>query len=432
MATATPDGRQETGRVVEGRRDARSLLRRFRVPLAVVLGLIFAVHGFTISFDALFAKRNFALTARVTGSPEASVRAWQVAATRDPALIANAAIRSHAAAAIRREPLGAEALRALAFHEDGARNRQRAAELAGLSQDVTRRDELNQILLARFAAREEDVAGAMHHLGIALTTSRRTREEVFALMLPLLSNPEFKQALAGEIDERNEWIAAFTRLALISNGVDVRDLADIFLQARPQDAGSLARATGPDFLTRLARSTDAERTRALFALQYPEELPILRDAGITRETARPGLGLLGWSPVKSGTAGAQLGETASGGFGALAFTANSDDGQPVLRRALFLPTGNYTLTERRSTQAPSGVTASGSSDFRWTVQCENGGAWQQIETRQVSAGAMGFSLPPDCPMQILELQVAAPRGPSRAEIVIEALDVRQAAPTSRP
>ncbi len=401
-----------------GRDDTHGLssVNRVRPVLACLVGLAIAAHAFTISFDALFAARNPALTVRVTGAAQADVRNWQVAALRDPETLGDPAIRSSAAAAIRREPLNASALRALAYHEEHEGELVRAGELAQLSQEVTRRDELNQLLLARLAAREDDVPGAMEHLGIALTTSRRTREEIFALMVPLLPDPEFRAALSGEVARDNEWIAAFARMALVSNGVDVRDVADVFLRADREESGALARAIGPVFLSLLARSGDAEATRALFVRAFPERVGVLRDTRLSDQTAQADMGWLGWSPVDGAATGAELGRTDDGGFGAIAFSSGAQDGAPVLRRVLQLSPGRYALTDQRGERVDGDAVR-----FDWAVKCHARGLWRPIDIER-DGEAAALTIAPDCPMQMIELQAFARRGRNSGEVLIE--DVR--------
>jgi len=399
--------------------------RRYRAAAIVLLGLVVSVHAFAESFDTLFASRNPALASSVTGAAHADVRKWQIGATRDPAQFSDSSIRSSAAAALRRNPLNPEALRALAYHEDAVGAFDRAGEIAKLSQDVTRRDELNQLLLARLAAREGDIAGAMDHLGTALTTSRRTREEVFALMVPLLPNADFREALAGEVTTDTEWMVPFFTTALRSRGTDARNVVDVILLAKPQEAAAVARAIGPELLSRSVRTADAVRTSRLFALQFPGQARLLHDAAISPDTSRAEFGLLGWSPIVEGTRGSQLGRTGKGNFGVLVYAASSKNRAPVLRRVLLLPAGEYVLSDERTRTGFDDLKDDDPRAFEWSVSCENGGVWIPLPLTGED-NERRFTLNADCPMQMVELQVDPKRRGIGVETVIEELRIRPA------
>ena len=420
MAIGTREAPRPASRSGTSKGTRLGRLRTFAIALAT---LVVAGHAFTVSFDASLFKRNPALAMQVTGSPQAQVRAWQIAAAREPQSLADPAIRSAAASAIADDPMNAEALRALAYHEDAIGNTPRAASLALLSQEVTRRDEMNQLLLGQIAARAGDLDRAMTHLGTALTTSLRTREEIFALMMPLIGDAQFRPVLAREIGPENDWAAAFVRAALVSDDAGIGNIGDVLLLADPRKAAPVAREVGADLLSRAAYSGDAELTGRLFALLFPGKAPLLRDPDISGATGTAELGLLGWTPLQEGTAGAQLGRTDAGGLGVLAYADGSEAGTPVLRRVMLLPPGEYRLSDRRADDRPA--------RFGWVVSCYRDGAWSPI-ARQTAPGATRVSIGAQCPMQTIELQVTAPTGRNGKETVIENLRIEPLSSSRAP
>ena len=389
--------------------------------LAAVAALAFSFHAFTIVFDALFASRNPALAARVTDSAEAKVGLWQIASAREADNFARGEIRNFAVSAVLGDPLNAGALRALGYHEDHLGNYDEARRLARLAQDITRRDELNQLLLARLSARDGDVGAAMQHLGTALTTSRRAREEIFALMFPLLRNAEFQDALANQISADNDWSVAFLDRALASPEVDQKDIGRIVLSGRPEEIRPLADAIGPNLLSAVARRGDAEMVGSLFALFMPDREGVLEDASLSARTAQPGLGWLGWSPAIGTASGAELGKTDTGDFGVLAWSNDAQERTAVLRRVLQLPDGRYALTDRRE------PTGSSQARFDWIIQCHGAGKWNALPMEETNDETR-FTIDADCPMQIIELQTGSARGNGGGEVVIDNLAIRRINP----
>lgn len=394
----------------------RSVSQTYAIASAII-GLAIAWHAFTVTFDILFATRNPPLAQRVTDPPRAAVRLWQIAAITDASKFADPAIVDAARETLAQSPLDAEVLRAWAFYEDRRGQTSKASVLANLSERVTRRDTLNQLLLVEQKAKLGDIESAMSHFGIALSSTSRGRDQIFAAMAPMLDVPAFRSVLSQRGTLEKEWAADFFRFALINQPGAANNVAEIILLAPRSAASDLIQKIGPDLFSFVAETGSAETTREIFALYPDAKRGLLTDPRLSARTVDPALGWLAWTAIEDGSAGVQLGTTASDGYGALAYTGPGESGTVVLRRALFLSAGSYRISDDRELVSGESPVA-----FRWSINCHDGSAWRQLPATQTD-GTGNLNIPQDCPMQLVELKAYAARTDPGAEVQIENFSV---------
>jgi hypothetical protein len=145
------------------------------------------------------ARAHAALAAKMLGSPEAS---------------APEAIRSHAVAAVRRDPMAIDAVRVLATL-DMQTERDRAGALMKYALGLSRRDLATHMWYIEDYARRGSVAGALFHYDAALRTSRRARSLLLPVLVSASSHPrvvsELDRILARDPSWRDEYIEALVQ-----------------------------------------------------------------------------------------------------------------------------------------------------------------------------------------------------------------------------
>lgn len=389
--------------------------RRFD-PLIAAAGLALAYAAFLQAFDTALGARNPALAQQVHPLPRSAVRSWMLEALLHPEKLAAPAIVAASREALQQNPSDPEPLRALAFHRNAQGRTAEAEKLARLSSQITRRDELTQLLLTQLAAKDGRPKDALRHLSTAITTTGRGRDAIYELIVPLLVDRTLRSEMAELVAPQNEWMHELLLHALREGGNNPRYVAEILLDARPDQARSVSDKVGPELLSHLAEAGEWQMTRQFFAYLFPGEEALVRNPGITPATSRAALGWLGWTPIEDGASGAQLGTTSGERFAALAYATAGRSGAAVLRRVLMLPPGRYRLRDRRTAIA-------GGGQLQWAVQCFRAPRWTVQATLTGGPDGGSFTIPADCPMQLIELQAVTTRGGDGVEMTIEDLRI---------
>jgi hypothetical protein len=277
-------------------------------------------------------------------------------------------------------PLSASTLRQLAMADQLEGNSPKAARLLDLSDRVSRRELLTELLLSNSAAQHGQPEVAMRHFAAALST----QPEALSLLFPPLANTlrqaRFQPVIARYLDR--EWAPAFLDYA-----VRHADPADLLaaVQANPavQREDRFHRFRG-DLIVNLVRAGHPALAFAYAAKVPAEDSAALKIVGFNRRTTEPGLGPLLWRLGNSG-----------GVYASLAGPTVLVDIDPAstglaLERIFALAPGSYTIGA--TTKA---VDLSEDLSAEWQAECLRGeemtvlGRWKA----QVASSAQRARLP---------------------------------------
>lgn len=393
--------------------------------VAVVFGLGLAAVSAVHAASAVYDRHNPVLLELLFGSDEARIVLWTIKAVSDPKSISDERIIDYAQSALRRDPLNPGALRALALYYDGAKEPKKAERLAVLSDRVTRRDPLTQILLVQYAARGSDEDAALDHLDSALTTVDRGREQIFPIISAQLQNAELRKALPRLVKPRNTWMAEYLDYVMRYDQGGAKVAAEILLDAAPRNAAPVYAKMGDDLLSSLAEAGELELLKQTYARARGDRPDVTQLPTFDRATIDPAIGWLSWTGVGDGSAGADL-RVNGDSVQAVVYASAGTSRALALRRVLFLPPGSYRhFEERTASFGPPDTVAN------FEMKCIGGtGAliWKGPAARidQDASGGQGPVIPTGCPAQMLEMFVSSPLGAGGSEFVIEDFDLRRA------
>lgn len=387
-------------------------------------GLVLAAMSAKQSALVIYDRRNPVLSEQLLGSDNARIKLWTAKTLSAPNAIRDARILDYARSSLRSNPLNANALRAMAFYYD-ARDRETARRLALLSDRVTRRDPLTQLLLTEYAARAGDADGALARLDTALTTIGKGREQVFPIISAQLRNAGLRKALPALVKPRNIWMAEYLDHVMRHEQDGSKFAAEILLATKPADSEAVYAKMGSGLISGLAEAGELDLLKRTYARARGSRPDVTARPAIDHLTSDPAIGWLGWSGVGDGSTGSTLRTNAKGGE-AVVYVAAGTNRALVLRRVLFLPPGRYLHIEKRTPSfGPPGTIG------QYEMKCIGGNAstiWKgpPADHATGATGTGGPEIPAWCQAQVLELFVSSPLGAGGSEFVIEDFDLRRA------
>ncbi|KRA83205.1 hypothetical protein ASD76_03815 [Altererythrobacter sp. Root672] len=337
----------------------------------------------------------------------------------DPKELRDTEIVNDARKALRRNPLDAVALRALALHYDALKNPKKAVQFAQLGGEATRRDRPIQLLLAGAAAQAGDADRTMEHLNTALSTTASGRQQIFAAMSQMTRQQIFLDMLQPYVRDDVLWMPGFLG-HLVSDGAEgPRAAAQLVLRADPKNTADIQKKIGGDLLGMLATYGEYDLLRRTYDRTRGTGKDLSQLATFDAATANKDLGWLGWTPSTNASLGADLDVGENGRMTATVYAGQSERGV-ALHRTLFLKPGRYTLNETRQL-----AIAADRASAQWNLYCpddKNGRRLIWSGPKQLAytvRSAPGPLIPADCKAQVLELQVYGGDSTRGFEIVID-------------
>ena len=343
------------------------------------------------------------------------------AAKQDPATLAK--VEAMAKQSLRGGALNPVAIRLLGYVADVRGDRKRARQLMLLSQKVSRRDFGTQLWLIEDAVARNDKKQALYHYDIAMRTTPSSFPVLFPTLAGALSDPEVRTGLVPFVKQAPEWLLSFLPYA-IGTMESHEYLVDLLvlsgsLPDRPEYKGQ------SNYLlnTLAAKNNFSSFERYYLSLRNASPLA-LSTASMTKDTVSIAYPAAGWQLTESPSIGGGFSEPNKNGRFTLSAFAGSGERGEVMRKYLFLKPGNYRFSAQYEAQQ-----SAADSDIRWDLICASQktpiSKW--FTNKAVKSGRSGdtkaFTLTPDCPHQLLLLQVAGGSGQLGAEFVLRSVDI---------
>lgn len=347
------------------------------------------------------------------------------ATTRDAKAIEGAEVPDLISRALRDQALNPRALHVLALRASAKPDAQRSLALARLSERLSRRDLLTQIILIEYAAEGDSPEKVLAHYNRALLTKRSARDLLFPVLRTAVADDAIRAALRPYIDPKYPWAIEFLRDCL-GWGVEPRLVVDLLLPARTPE-----RVAQSDNVSDLLIQRLVERADFATAGRYYQTLPgaqpgLLQSTGFDDASVDVRRVPLSWKIVDGSEIDAAF-ERDNAGVHSLHIFAGTANSGIALRKLMYLQPGTYTLSERRQIIAPSDH-----ASVKWSLTCvtatTSSKVWEGASTPGGLPGPVGpIVVPSGCPHQLLELSVAGGESQSGLELRIDQLKLVRAA-----
>ena len=294
--------------------------------------------------------------------------------------------------AISQDPTAVQAVATLGLQAQLAGNAPIARRFFDYAQLLSRRDIYTQLWAIEDAVRRGDVPGALRHYDIALRTEPQMADVLFPILAVSSVQPVIQVALVDTLVRNSPWAADFVNY-LASQNPHPRENAVLLLKLRraglavPESARSGA-------IYALILKDHADEAWSYYSATQP---------GVDRRRSRdPRFRLatpptpLDWVAINEGGISSSL--QAPG----VDFAASTSAGGPLLRQYELLPPGEYRLTGRTAA-----LDAEEGAHPYWILMCQSGRELGRVElnnsTQDASTFVGTFSVPADCPIQMLML-----------------------------
>lgn len=306
------------------------------------------------------------------------------------------AVAANAREVLVHEPLEAVALRQLAELTPDSSDKTR--QLLQLSDRVTRRDTIGQILLINVAAGANDFGEALAHYDRALSV----QPQLASTLLPVLANGLGDPTVVNELSKYapRPWFQPLL-LTGIEQGAPVSAIAELALHAqrrRPEERDALA----SDLIDKqlAAERRDNSRTRALVSRLGGSRQAILDDLAFNSATTRSQNYPLSWRLTNDGTIETTLLPPAS-----LVIRASPAGAATAATRVSLLKAGIYRLKLRLMYDLDAPRAA-----LLWDVACSDGRSLWKAELPHDREGVTidaSVAIPDGCGQQMWRLDVRA-------------------------
>lgn len=368
-------------------------------------------------------KRDPYLAIRLFGSAESRIRLWFIATASAPRREPSASVIGDAREALLDNPSNATALAALAMYHS-LKEDNRGERYAELSDRLTRRQRIAQIILGQAAARDEDLERAMKHLSTALQTTERGREEIFALLANLASRPDFQRALRPFVTDDNLWISDFLSFALRVPPSGPVNVANIMLAADPAKSRDLQEKVDGELFGFLVEQGRFDLLHRLYPLMLGKKADISKTPSFTQQTIDPVFGWLSWFSASNASLGTEFSREDDRIVPVV--YANEGDRGVALKRVMLLRPGRYVLDEQRTL-----LSGDDRGSATWRIACPDGKELKTIWTGpshrldySTPRSGLEVTIPEGCTTQVFELTVSDERGSQGFELLIDQFDLR--------
>jgi hypothetical protein len=353
---------------------------------------------------------------------------WNEVVTANPQRIPETRTREVALAALRLQPLNASALRLLALSEDSQMRHERAAYLAGLSEQVSRRDLLTQLILIEYAVKRNDVDGALAHYDKALRASPDSRQILFPVLTEAMADPAIRGGIAKYVERGASWVGGFLFTALdMKDGAE--SVANLLLQPTIPSRNALIADLAPNLLSRLVDQQKFELAKSILFKMPDTPNGLLNDLSFSEGTTNPAFGPFSWTITDNPDVNLtfeRVGEDQRQLY--VAMPPGAVQNPVLLRRVFQLPPGEYRFDEHRKTIVPGG-------SLVWQIDCIGGHATRNSIWRfasQDDAGGTGpLRISRECIWQQLSLVALQVVSAQSAEIAIEGVTLQRVKDSGR-
>ncbi|WP_339821763.1 hypothetical protein [uncultured Parasphingorhabdus sp.] len=316
------------------------------------------------------------------------------------------------------EPLNPRAVRAFALNARSQKNTESLLRYADLSQRLSRRDVLNQLLLIDGKAKDPGtkIEDILVHYDNILRVAPRLTEQLYPALVGVMANQQAFDGIAAYVIKKRPWAESLMFEALPTEYgpnavVEILKLANKGKKIDPSDRLSKT------LFDRLYAQGDYSTAKSLFLRMKDVEPEWLSSTKFVSARWQDKYGPLVWQFSNDANSGADLVPGRDAGNPAIEVFALSGVRGTPLRRLLFLKPGNYKFTQEYEV-FQSGMNA----DAGWTLVCvgkafESGQANELMSvstdvgnTQKKMTHASDVKI--TCPVQHLRFSVAGGDGQS--------------------
>jgi len=323
------------------------------------------------------------------------------------------------------------AIRVLGFVADADGQAARARRLNNLAQSLSRREAGAQLWLIEDAVRRGDVADALDHYDIALTTSGDSRPLLFPILAKALSDPAVRGPFSRLYSRNAEWVPSFLVYAM-SEGHNPQAVADIVLSMAPRVASPDQSEFEARLMQALADQNDFARARSLAARKSGFGPVVLEAAHFAGGSINPSYGPFAWRLLSGADFGAQWND-APGGARTLQVQAGPGIVQVAARKLIAPRPGGYHFAARLSVGVDGGAGAN-SEGAGFSLECLGSGGstiiWRDPPRRDAVRDAK-FNVLQSCVAAYLNVDVRGGDGRSGLDTTITTLSLTPIARTEQ-
>lgn len=382
---------------------------------AALVALVVAGDASRRAAANAFAEDRPALALRLAPglSDALAARISQRVAAEGPAAMLDARAVTDARKGLQVQPLNAALLRTLGLAAE-AKGGAEGKALIELSARVSRRDVLTQLWLIEDAVRRNDIAEALKHYDIALSTSAGSAPVLFPVLAEAISNPEILRQLIPYVRERRAWVKFFVDQAADSQA--------------PEHVAALMRGAGvaaaPEFVptSRKLLTRFAESGAVSASLQYARDMSAtppadLGDIRFSAATTDSNFAPLTWQLSGGPDVEAELDSNK-----ALQITVASGSSGVAVTRALLLAPGSYAFS-----QSIDNPPLENRAQATWQALCLGATSaspfWSQIVPERAGRARYQWTIavPPGCSSVRLSLLVSGGESSRNATLSVSDL-----------
>ncbi len=398
--------------------DGRRLLRMFALTIAT-FGLAYFAAVDAVVGIARVRNPDLALMLDA-GEPRALA---QVAARGLAAPETRKVANAKAYTALRHQLLTPMAFGVLASTAMSEKKFDQAERFLAASRQLSRRDELTNMLYIELSGVRGDVPAILKNYDIALRTNSDLEQQLLPRLVAAMEIPQFTQDFIKLVRTNPPWLEGALALAVDTSRSPER-IAQMLSASGVLTKSPNSRLIAASMLTQLARASKWGAARSFYLGLHGAPPKMLQSIDITSASTDPLWAPLSWSFANDASVEAAVYQSESTGRPGISAIALSGERGAVARKLLFLSGGQYAL---EATTATFSGGAGASSEL--ALHCLNETRWTIIGRMQLTRGTRSkiLAVPANCEAQMLELEISGGDGQNGAELLVEKLDLRKVA-----
>ena len=324
-----------------------------------------------------------------------------------------------ALAAVREQSINPKAIRLLGFIAELNQQPTRAERLVTLSSRLSRREPGAQFWLIEHKARNGSTADTLRHYDALLRTQPASSAVLYPRLLNAIEDKDTRQNLALYMRLNRSWMASFLNFAL-ANSSNVSALNDLIVENGGFPKTAFAQDQTKQLLARLTTEKKFAEAQVLYLSLPSAKAERLLSAGFDRFDANAQFGALGWVIADTADAAFDVEPAATAKRPMLSIRVAPVTTTMIATKLLYLPPGDYRFAAQL---ARIDMTKNGT--LLWQMRC----ATQNDPTVFWSVGALSksvssaFSVPADCPVQMLEIVASGGDGQAGLEAVVSSVAI---------
>lgn len=291
--------------------------------------------------------------------------------------------------ALQQDPTAVAAAATLGVNADMRGDKAAARRYFSYAQKLSRRDLRTQLWMIEDAVQRDDIPGALHQYDMTLRVFPTLSDVLYPVLASASADPAIRRELVKTLAVKPAWSDSFVNY-VASNSTQPKAVAALFFDLRRAGVtiSEAARAGAVNVLL-AGRELDAAWTYYT-SIRPSADRRRSRDPRFAANLETPSP--LDWNPINDG------GLTASIQSGIFDFAAPASFGGPMLQQLQLLPPGTYRLNGHSIAIEP----AAGALPY-WMLRCQNGRELGRVEVVARGNFTGTFSVPADCPVQMLVL-----------------------------